>query len=203
MWECLEMDPDDPDNFLFLVDQEPRNPGTQEPKHLMTPADIPEPAGAEWDGYQKHMIFRLPHMVNQMMGQLETETEWAGPPIQGKNIMNQRLCQDEHIAYLLAAATNVQRKGVGMMGMNEECPPFFWMNQQGERMELRQDTFQKTGQMLLDRNILALREEQPDIPPEEPENGIPDHGSNNRALGMAGVRRDHQVSPGIRDERPG
>ena len=73
-------------------------------------------------------------------------------------------CQ-EHIAYLLASAMAIQDMGVGSTGMEGEGkPPFFWKNEWGERRELRPETFQQTGQMLLDFSNQAYREKHPDTP---------------------------------------
>ena len=71
--------------------------------------------------------------------------------------MSKQICSEEHIAYPLAAAMQAQRRCVGSMRLrDEQYLPFFWLDQWGERRELRQDTFRETGQMLLDQNLEAV-----------------------------------------------
>ena len=78
--------------------------------------------------------------------------------------MTKLICQEDQIAYLLTAAMDMQRRGIGCMGPGtEEQYPFFWEDGDGERRELRKGTFQETGQMLMDRNFLAWKEQEPDL----------------------------------------
>ena len=75
------------------------------------------------------------------------------------------ICNEEQIAYLLAAAMAIQERSVGTHEIEGgEMYPFFWKNEQGERRELRPENFQQTGQMLLDFSEQAYREKHPNAP---------------------------------------
>ena len=65
------------------------------------------------------------------------------------------LCDESHIAYLLAAATHLQERAVRPAQI-----PFWWETPEGERHELRRDNFRRdnfreVGQMLLEENVRA------------------------------------------------
>ena len=66
--------------------------------------------------------------------------------------MRIQLCDERHIAYLLAAATHLQERAVRPLPV-----PFFWETPGGERHELRRDNFREVGQMLLEENVRAWR----------------------------------------------
>ena len=73
--------------------------------------------------------------------------------------MSKHICDEEHIAYLLAAAMQIQERCARSMGMEAEVAPHFtWMDSQEEWQQLRPENFRETGQMLLDRNVRACRE---------------------------------------------
>ena len=70
--------------------------------------------------------------------------------------MSANLCEDEHLAYLLAAAMEAGRR-IRMYGIH-----FGWQTPEGPVRTLRQDNFQEVGQMLRDENVRSLRHRYPE-----------------------------------------
>lgn len=73
--------------------------------------------------------------------------------------MSKHICDEEHIAYLLASAMQIhQRCAARLWGEMEGTTHFTWIDGEEEWQQLRPDNFRETGQMLLDRNVQACRE---------------------------------------------
>ena len=70
--------------------------------------------------------------------------------------MSANRCEDEHLAYLLAAAMEAGRRA-RMYGIH-----FGWQTPEGSIRTLRQDNFQEVGQMLRDENLRSLQHRYPE-----------------------------------------
>lgn len=78
---------------------------------------------------------------------------------------------EEHIAYLLASAMQLQKRCARGLGVDEEdTPPFSWRGADGSERQLTRETFQQAGQMLLEQNFQAWWGGYP--PEAEPTPGI-------------------------------